>query len=789
MEEKKSFWEKIPEKALFGFWLAVILFYASYLFLNAFVWEDSLYIFYPGANYLAKNLANGHFPLWISGLRLGVPFYSDVQMGVFYPLNWLLTLFVSDGVLSIWAYQSFLLFHIGLGGSFLYFFLRKGYKTSEFSAVIGAIIFAFSGFMSLQIIHVAFFEVMVWAPLALLFAKKAAEDPKLKHFIWLALSVVMTVLPGSPQITVYFAYLLIAYYIFNIVLKLRSEEKKGKEFLLSGFLSLLKLGGVYLSVFLIAAVALAPAAENWSRSFREEFTYEDITQNSLEVKNLIEVLVPNFFGATFPDPDETAPNFWGDTENSEAAFFGVSAYWQYWEFGFYFGQAALVLIVMMLFNLKVFEDKKHVLFFSAVLIAALWFSLGKNGGLFWLLYHVLPGVSFFRSPSRMSSVTDLAAAISAALILTGLIEKKDEIELKKPLMTLSGIFGLFAVILLIFGRNISSDLSSYSNRSFAAGQLFKSIAFSGVLFGLLAVVLRAEKKTYRTLAMIALALISFFDLYLAYSKFSRGQVDPRVYYADSYGLINDTKSAREFYGDFRIGQYNQGMIVEDWIFPKNLPYFESEMEFEEGYILFYLDETLNFRDHVDTQTRISLENMAYLFSYDATEGQFLTIPNTDSLPRMKFYSSVATFNSADEIYDALSNQNLDYHSVIGVLKSDVDQAFSSDLISNLSSVDYEKNSAENYQISITAESPGLLFISQNYYPGWTAVRSATGEELDVIPAFGTFTGIVIPEAGIYQVEFEFKPKVLKVSLLISLLSLAAATTLLVLLKRKEKAEK
>ena len=89
------------------------------------MWDDTLTEFYPGANYFAKSIHAGRFPLWFPGVRDGIPFYSDPQMAVFYLPQWLLIPFAHDGWLSFVVYQRYIVLHYFMGSVFMYAFLRQ----------------------------------------------------------------------------------------------------------------------------------------------------------------------------------------------------------------------------------------------------------------------------------------------------------------------------------------------------------------------------------------------------------------------------------------------------------------------------------------------------------------------------------------------------------------------------------------------------------------------------------------------------------------------------------------
>lgn len=156
MKNKSLFRSLLAGGALF-FFLAV--FYFSFLSGQSYVWDDALYLGYPGASYLSTSLASGHIPLWASGVRDGVPFVSDLAMAAMYPPLWGLTLFVSGGVLPYITYQWYLVLQLLMGGAFTVAFLRLiGLRYR--AALSGAIVFMFSAHMSLHLVHPNLFRLI-----------------------------------------------------------------------------------------------------------------------------------------------------------------------------------------------------------------------------------------------------------------------------------------------------------------------------------------------------------------------------------------------------------------------------------------------------------------------------------------------------------------------------------------------------------------------------------------------------------------------------------------------------
>jgi hypothetical protein len=147
--------------------LTLLFFYWGFWVGRSYMSDDTLTEFYPGVNYFAKSIQAGRFPLWFPGVRDGLPFYSDPQVTVFYPPQWLLVPFVKEGRLPFLVYQRYIVLHYLLGGLLMYAFLKR-VKLGPLAALMGALVFCLSGFASLRIVNFVMIQVYAWLPLQLL---------------------------------------------------------------------------------------------------------------------------------------------------------------------------------------------------------------------------------------------------------------------------------------------------------------------------------------------------------------------------------------------------------------------------------------------------------------------------------------------------------------------------------------------------------------------------------------------------------------------------------------------
>lgn len=72
------------------------------------------------------------------------------------------------------------------------------------------------------------------------------------------------------------------------------------------------------------------------------------------------------------------------------------------------------------------------------------------------------------------------------------------------------------------------------------------------------------------------------------------------------------------------------------------------------------------------------------------------------------------------------------------------------------------------RIILDAQGPGLLVLSEIYYPGWRV--SVDGRSSEVVPVYGVFRGVVLP-AGEHEVVFQFTPLSFFTGMSISLVTL------------------
>ncbi len=758
--------------AILALGLALVFFYWGFLLGRTVIWDDTLTEFYPGVNYFAKSIKAGRFPLWLPGVRDGMPFYSDPQMAAFYPPQWLLIPFVRNGRLPFLVYQRYIVLHYFLGGVFMYAFL-KHLKLSSIAALSGALVFSLSGFPSLRIVNFVMIQVYVWLPLQLFCVHRLTTGGGRWAWLGLVAAMLASLLAGHPQTTVYCWYLLTAYWLYCCYCARRNVGHDWETTMrLVGRRDLPKVAGTFALVLGLAAMMILPVTENWLRTARPQQSFDSIADTSLPRAQLLTLFVPRFFGET---RNGSSPlDFWGFDPRSPTVIQTRTVkdnpgYWQYWEFGAYTGQMFWIAAFLILLNWQRIEDKQTIGFFLVAWLAALWFMLGRYGGLFQFFYYCLPGASMFRGPAKMSCVATFAAAMLCAQAIESL-RRRAVVTRSWPALLPALGSACLALALYFRGEGLAAGLSRTDRLTWARHETLFVLTV-GVTCALAAIgVIRARKGWARALCLYAIPFFLLVDFHHAFASFQRGAKSPDVYYPETSEMLSLVKSYHQKQQHFRFAQIVQDQVLEELVFHRNFPCFHDFFEAPEGYATFHLDTVARFQNITNRAAKLNIQNVALAVERDSQNDYWLDII-TNSLPRAKFFARIRRYDSDTTLLDDLERGAIDWHNEVAVSEPLGAGAFQMLEPSNHTStvedeVRFEATSPESYSVEYNLSRPGIIFISQTFYPGWVA----NDGQVKLTRAFGAFQGLVVP-VGRGRIVVCFSPRVLRFGATISLISL------------------
>ncbi|MBI4320335.1 MAG: YfhO family protein [Chloroflexi bacterium] len=388
--------------ALFLLLALVVVFYNKIiLFGQILVGYDILTYFYPNESYAAEALSQLRLPLWNPYLFTGVPFLANLQTAVFYPFN---LLFLVFAIPHAFAYSVAL--HVFLAGCFMYLFGRVALRLGVTAALIAAVVFAFSGFVSSLVGHINQLHAAVWLPLLLLSFDLSYRRRSVRWALVAGLVLALQLTAGHAQesyLTLFAAGMFLVYravvrrvrphpsplpVLPSIFFQTREGpegEGTGRRESLKGAAGKVALWGLALGAGTgLAAVQLVPALELSGLSIRAGgMSYKEAVAFSLPPWLALKSFLP-----VFADPQPFSE--W-------LAYVGIFA----------MALAALGIIARW--------RSPDVVFAVVLCCVALFFAFGQYNPLYPLAYKVVPGLALFRVPARWLYLYTFGVAVLAGV--------------------------------------------------------------------------------------------------------------------------------------------------------------------------------------------------------------------------------------------------------------------------------------------------------------------------------------------------------------------------------------
>lgn len=390
--------------AVAGYIAIACLFFWPILFTNLILaGYDTFTIFYPHRALAARALLEGRLPLWNPGHFLGAPLLANPQVAVLYPPNWP---FLGLGAGKALGYT--MVFHIVLAAVFMYVFARRRAAIGGTGAFAAGLIFAWGGFVGEQTGHLNQVSVLAWLPLLLLAGQRAWERPSPRRVAVCAGIVALQLLAGHTQESYMLLVTLLAYSLYL-------AWRAGRPWLSRA--NATRLGALAAAVALgsgLAAMQLLPTLELSALSIRSGgLSYRQASSFSLNPLELPLALLP---GYTASAPSEMS------------AYIGVSG------------------VLLALVGLRWGRDRRLAWFLALAALAGLLLALGRYSPLYYVAYHVAPGVSLFRAPARWLLPYTFALALLAGMGLDVLLCRG--VDGRRLLRLLAGAVALVGLALL-----------------------------------------------------------------------------------------------------------------------------------------------------------------------------------------------------------------------------------------------------------------------------------------------------------------------------------------------------
>ena len=358
-----------------------IIFTNDYHMLN---WQDNLVQVYPWYSFAGRSFKSGFIPLWNPYQYSGYPFLGESLAGAFYPLNVVLFLIPAKAGLNIRAFEWMIVLHVFLAATFMFALLRR-LHLSSFSSLVGALVFAFDGFLLSKAINfVPTAYGFVWIPLVFLCFNEAIVNGRLLWTLGAGVCLGVIFLVGHIQIPLYTALALLLFALYQGIARYR-KDGKFKHFIIPLFAF-----GLCMVVALgIAAMQILPSLEYGRYALRwvgsaepvdglAKIPYALATKSSYPPRGIVSLLSP-------------------------------------WLLGIFEGYAYVGILPLLLATLSViFRRNLYTLFFFGLALIFFALALGNNSIVHGLAYCLIPWLDKARTTSRAIYMLHFAVAVLAA---------------------------------------------------------------------------------------------------------------------------------------------------------------------------------------------------------------------------------------------------------------------------------------------------------------------------------------------------------------------------------------
>lgn len=263
---------------------------------------DLVSFLYPTYRFAAAQIQQWTLPLWNPHLYGGAPFISDIQAGFLYPPNLLLFLLWPN--FPYQAMQWLTIGHLYWAGLGMYVLLRTWHwrpdqPLSRPAALFGALAFQLSDPLLIHLGNLNLIAVLSWLPWCLAAYEQALTRRSRRWLGVAALLLAISTYAGHAQSTFYNALAIALYTLFHalghFLIKENNKPPQGKWTAALRVYAAPFLLFSLLSTLLTAPIVL-PAFELTRFTERSSFTYQDTVAFSLAPTQAIGLLTPGFFG-------------------------------------------------------------------------------------------------------------------------------------------------------------------------------------------------------------------------------------------------------------------------------------------------------------------------------------------------------------------------------------------------------------------------------------------------------------------------------------------------------------
>jgi len=597
-------------------------------------------------------------------------------------------------------------------------------------------------------------ESVSWFPLGLYIIEKSIRQVVRarggeRSLLWLAPVFAMQHLSAFTQVAYYSAIVYVTYFVFRLARRQRELSEKGGDarrvppaegrmnFLLRTPLTWWFAGTLLIGVGL-SGVHLIPTYELVTSSHRASgVSFDYASDYAYDMRDILTFIHPPANGLI-----------------GDATYRGRGIFWED------YGYVGLLTIVAALYALVGWKKNWYVRFFAVTVVVAYLLVIGNNTPVFGIAYNLVPGMKYFRFPTRFLFVVDFGLSVLGALGLArfgGRVYGNMRAGRGIPRGVMEGGFLALLVGDLLFFQLPQNPIID-ARRWFAPPA---NARFLSEDHGIFRIFSPGASQAHTAAFTKAGGWRRSLDPYVEQREYI--QINSNVLYGlstpDGYIPLSPDYVV-DLWGDMdRPGKIKQTASIQHGQFHATPAFGKAMDAFNVEYLI------LPWR--VEGINLVLLKESAGVFMYR----------NPTVLPRVRMASVVRRAATPEKAQAILFGEEFDPSKEV-ILEDLTAAGMSRD--TTASSVIVESYRLNEVRIRVNAGQPGYLVCADTYYPGWRAL--VDGKEAPILRANVCQRAVAVP-AGEHAVRFTFEPPSFTMGWMCTLVSVAALS-IVGLAKRK-----
>lgn len=703
---------------------APILFFGRTFFGSGLIYSDLMTLNYPLKYLLAQSLKEGTLPFWTTLIGNGAPVLSESQIGALYPPHLLLFKILP----TLMAFNLNLFLHFLLAAWGTYLFCRVSFRLGWAASLLAALTFSLSGFMITRIHQTNIVLVVSWLPWVFLLIERIVSRRKLTFAFLLALVFAFQILAGYFEM---FYYTLLAGGLFLLLLLIFQKEKLRPFF--------------YFLMSLVLAIGLcAPQIlSTW------EMTKYSVRSQGLTLESASTDTWPLGTFSLFINPMidfyQSNPNYKPSDPTT------VSAHDLY-------GYIGIIPFLLALGSIFFLWRRRQVFILVILLILTLLLAIGRSTQLFTIFWEIVPGLKFFRFPTKWLFFIEFTLALLAAFSFDWLLSK---ITQKTWVRTLS--IGVVLIVFLdLYFNNLPKQPMANAGLWFTDPPVVETVK-NGMMAGNYRLYSHGTNNLeYGSVKDVELQK-EFLNILPPNTNIPYGLPSNREWY--SLFLARQQKLTRlNTTLDPQNGTLKLPPPMKKSLNLQGVKYLLTDLAFDDPDLVLIKE--------------FPLKKQVYHYAYLTIRGQMqnVQIPvvktyvyeNRGVLPRAMWVGQAKLMEgkTEDEILEEVLGEDFDPKEEV-VLEEKVPLEVRPP--GNQGRAEIKSYKEQMVEVETESEKDGFLVLSDTYYPGWKA--TVDGSSTKIYRANFDFRTVGVP-AGRHLVKFTFEPTYWRLGLWISAGTLA-----------------